>query len=82
MRPRRPPASPRALDAPDAVTGLRRLGHELGAPRALRDLGMPEHGIAEAAEAVLAVAPGGNPAPVTPEVVSGLLRRAWEGAGP
>lgn len=72
----------RALGAPDAVSGLRTLRAGLDAPRALRDLGMPEHGIAAAVAAILAVAPVDNPAPVTPEVVNGLLRRAWAGAEP
>lgn len=71
-----------ALDASDAVTGLRALRASLDAPRALRDLGMPEAGIAQAVDAVLDAAPADNPAPLTPEVVDGLLRGAWEGAEP
>lgn len=70
-----------ALDAPDAVTGLRRLRETLNAPRALRDHGFAESAIGEAAEAVLASVPPGNPAPVTGESIERLLRAAWEGAG-
>jgi maleylacetate reductase len=72
----------RALDAADPVSGLWALGAELGAPRALRDHGMPEAGIEPAVEAVVAAAPPDNPAPVTAEALSRLVRRAWEGAAP
>lgn len=70
------------LGRPDAVSGLRALGEELGAPRALRALGMPADGIDAATEAVMAAAPPDNPAPVTVEAVRRLLQRAWEGAAP
>jgi maleylacetate reductase len=70
------------LASPDAVSGLCALAEELGAPRALRDVGMPAHGIDAATEAVVAAAPPDNPAPVTVDAVRGLLQRAWEGAAP
>jgi alcohol dehydrogenase class IV len=57
------------------------LARRLGAPTALRDLGMPEAGIAEAAS--LAVAnPYANPRPVARDAIEALLRRAWAGAPP
>ncbi len=71
-----------ALDAPDAIEGLRRLYVLVDAPRTLRSLGMPEEGIRSAAEAVLAVVPAKNPAPVTLESLTGLLRAAWDGTDP
>lgn len=69
-----------ALDAGSATGGLARLRAQLDAPRALRDYGMPESGIVPAAEAVLAAVPPGNPAPVTLDNITGLLRAVWEGA--
>ncbi len=71
-----------AFDADDAVSGLQRLRAELDAPRALRDLGMPEDGIPAAADAVLAAVPPGNPRPVTVVSITELLHAAWEGADP
>jgi maleylacetate reductase len=71
-----------ALDSETAREGLRSLQQELDAPTALRDYGMPEDGIAPAAEAVLAQMPAGNPAPLTSDDLVSLLRAAWEGALP
>ncbi|MEV7981281.1 maleylacetate reductase [Streptomyces sp. NPDC086519] len=71
-----------SLDAPTATEGLARLYDELKAPRSLRELGMPADGIIEAAQAVLAAAPAGNPRPVTLDAITGLVRLAWEGAEP
>jgi maleylacetate reductase len=71
-----------AFDAEDAVSGLVDLYASLGAPRALKDLGMPEDGIGRAVDAVLAAVPAGNPAAVTVEDLTALLRAAWEGEDP
>ena len=71
-----------ALGETDAVDGLLRLHDDLAAPRTLRSLGMPESGLAEAVDLVVAAAPDDNPAPVTPTSVRGLLERAWSGAPP
>ena len=71
-----------AFDASDAVEGLQQLREELDAPQALRDFGMPEDGIAPAADAVLAAVPAGNPRPVTRENIVELLHAAWEGTDP
>jgi maleylacetate reductase len=68
-----------ALDAATAGEGLAALRAALDAPVALRDYGMPEHGIAGAVDAVLAAAPPGNPVPVTTANLTALLRAAWEG---
>ncbi|MFD7198826.1 maleylacetate reductase [Streptomyces sp. NPDC059893] len=71
-----------AFDAPTATVGLALLYDELNAPRTLRELGMPEDGIAAAAEAIVAAAPPDNPRAVTLQAIIGLLRAAWEGAQP
>jgi maleylacetate reductase len=68
-----------AFGSPTADEGLRALRQHLDAPFALRDLGMPENGIAPVAESVLAQAPPGNPAPLDPDKLTSLLRAAWEG---
>ncbi len=51
------------------------------APRALRDLGMPEDGIARAADAALAN-PYWNPRPLERAGIEALIRRAWTGDAP
>jgi alcohol dehydrogenase class IV len=71
-----------AFEAGDGLAGLVGLYTALGAPRALRDLGMPEDGIPQAAEAVLAAVPAGNPAPVTLDGLTALLTAAWKGDDP
>ncbi|WP_217553729.1 maleylacetate reductase [Streptomyces sp. GbtcB6] len=67
-----------AFDSPSAVEGLDTLRDRLGAPRSLRDLGMPRDGVAAVAEAVVAAAPAGNPRPVTLDAITDLVRNAWE----
>ncbi len=67
-----------ALGVDDAAIGLQALARAAGAPRSLRDLGMPEHGIESATE-VAASNPYANPAPVTPEGIRKLLAQAWAG---
>ncbi|MGW2958926.1 maleylacetate reductase [Streptomyces sp. NPDC001220] len=67
-----------AFGSPTAVEGLVGLSDRLGAPRSLRDLGMPRDGVAAVAEAVVAAAPAGNPRPVTLDAVTDLVRNAWE----
>lgn len=68
----------RSLGADDAVGGMRSLARRLGAPAALRDLGMPEDGIAKAAELVVS-APYWNPRPVDRASIQALITRAWAG---
>ncbi|MER5516822.1 maleylacetate reductase [Streptomyces sp. NPDC002763] len=67
-----------AFGSPSAVEGLVGLRDRLGAPRSLRDLGMPRDGVAAVAEAVVAAAPAGNPRPVTLDAITDLVRNAWE----
>jgi len=82
------PAAPEARDRLSRVLGgvdpagaLAELAARVGAPRALRDLGMPESGIATAAD--LAVRnPYANPRPVDRDLIEAMLRRAWAGDWP
>jgi maleylacetate reductase len=71
-----------AFGSPTAVAGLTALRETLHAPRALRDYGMPEDGIARAVAPVLAAVPADNPTAVTEENLTALLRAAWEGSDP
>lgn len=71
----------RALQAADPARALYDLAGRLGAPRALRDLGMPEAGIDRAAD--LAVQnPYWNPRPIERDAVRALIARAWAGQSP
>ena len=81
--------------APDAVTRMRRalgtdgdpaealqnLARRLGAPTALRDIGMPEDGVDRGLELAFQ-SPYWNPRPLKVEAVRGLLERAWAGDTP
>jgi alcohol dehydrogenase class IV len=69
-----------AFGASSAIEGLADLRAAVDAPRALRDVGMPEDGIAQAVAPILAAVPPDNPTPVTEENLTALLRAAWEGA--
>lgn len=71
----------RALGADNAAQGLHHLALQLGAPTALRDLGMPEAGIDKAADIALSN-PYWNPAPLEREDIRGLIGRAWRGDAP
>jgi maleylacetate reductase len=71
-----------AFGSPTAIDGLQALRAELAAPRALRDYGLAESSIAEAAEAILPSVPPSNPRLVTAEDLTTLLRAAWSGADP
>ena len=71
----------RALNAADAAQGLYDLARRVGAPSALKDIGMPEDGIDRAAD--LAVSnPYWNPRPVERQAVRDLIARAWAGEPP
>lgn len=69
----------RALASDTATGGLESLRRTLNAPRALRDYGMPEEGIAQAVGPLMAAIPSSNPTPVTSENLTALLRAAWAG---
>jgi alcohol dehydrogenase class IV len=70
-----------ALPGADAASALFDFAGRLGAPRALRDLGMPESGIEQAAELIVRDAYW-NPRPVDRTAVRGFLTRAWAGETP
>ncbi|HEY3873226.1 MAG TPA: maleylacetate reductase [Actinocrinis sp.] len=72
----------RAFGSSTARDGLAGLRARLEAPRALRDCGMPEDGIAKAIAPILAAIPAGNPTPVTEENLAALLHAAWAGDSP
>ena len=70
-----------ALGAPDAARGLHDLARKLAAPASLREIGMPESGIDQAAD--LAVKnPYWNPRPIEREAIRELIARAWRGDAP
>ena len=71
----------RALDAARAPAGVYDLAKKLGAPTALRDIGMPESGLDRAAELATTNAYW-NPRPLEPRAIRELLQRAWEGRRP
>ncbi|MFS8935268.1 maleylacetate reductase [Cupriavidus taiwanensis] len=71
----------RALGTATAPAGLRELGAALGVPRSLREIGMPAHGLDQAADLVVA-APYPNPRPLERAAVRDLLQRAYDGAAP
>jgi maleylacetate reductase len=71
----------RALSGPDAATALRGFEDRLGAPRALRDLGMPESGI-DLAAGLIAGQAYWNPRPVDAAAARRILARAWAGEPP
>lgn len=70
-----------ALGTPDAVHGLYDLAMGLGAPSALKDLGMPESGLDEAAE-LSTREPYWNPRQFDKEAIRALVGRAWAGLPP
>jgi maleylacetate reductase len=62
-----------------ASAGLAALRQALDAPRALRDLGMPEDGIARALGPITDAIPANNPTSITDENLTALLHAAWTG---
>lgn len=69
----------RALDEPDAVAGLRALAGDLGVPRGLRELGLDEDLLDEAARRTTPAVPADNPVPAGEAALRELLRKAWYG---
>lgn len=69
----------RALDAEDAAQGLRELTERIGAPTALRDIGMRESDLDEAVGLVLEAVPRENPRPVDEAGIRALLEDAYSG---
>jgi maleylacetate reductase len=68
-----------ALGGDDALRALLDLDDELEAPSSLRELGLPEDALAEAAALVADAAPVDNPRPVDRGSAEELLRGAWAG---
>jgi maleylacetate reductase len=71
----------RALAVDDAPKGIFELSKKVGAPRSLKDLGMPENGIDEAADLALSN-PYWNPRPLERQGIRNLIARAWAGEEP
>jgi maleylacetate reductase len=71
----------RILGATCAAEGLFDLAQRLNAPAALKDIGMPQSGIARAAELATA-SPYPNPRPVDREDIRALLEDAFHGRRP
>jgi maleylacetate reductase len=69
-----------ALGVRDAPRGLFDLAGRLGAPRSLRELGMPESGIDRAADLAVQT-PYWNPRPIERGAIRDLIARAWKGEG-
>ena len=61
------------------MAALRALADELGIPRGLRVLGLPESAIEEAAALTVPAVPEDNPVPVGGGALARLVRAAWSG---
>ncbi len=70
-----------ALGVPDAAGGLYDLAWQLGAPLALKDIGMPATGLDRAADLAV-IDPYWNPRPIERAGIRQLLQNAWEGIRP
>jgi alcohol dehydrogenase class IV len=71
----------RALAAERPADALYDLAQSLGAPAALKDIGMPEDGVGQAIATLLADPPW-NPRPLEPAPLADMLHRAWAGRRP
>ncbi|WP_375779783.1 maleylacetate reductase [Bradyrhizobium sp. ma5] len=71
----------RALHSANAPQGLFDLARQLALPRRLSDIGMPEDGIARAAEMAVRN-PYANPRPVERAAIQDLIAAAWRGDAP
>lgn len=71
----------RSVLGSDPAQALYDLTARLGARRALQDIGMPEAGIADAAQRALAN-PYWNPRPLEAAPIHALIQRAWTGVPP
>ena len=68
------------VEGGDGVGALVHLGRVLGVPRTLREIGLPEDRLDEAAALVDAQLAPGNPRPVAAGDVRALLQAAWDGS--
>jgi maleylacetate reductase len=71
----------RALGAESAAAGVFDLAHRLGAPAALKDIGMPADGLDRAADLAVQT-PYSNPRPLERAAIRELLQRAFDGERP
>jgi maleylacetate reductase len=71
-----------ALGAEEAAAGLHGLAKSIGAPTALKDIGMKEEDLDEAATLVLEEAPRDNPRPIDEAGIRQLLEDAYTGRRP
>jgi maleylacetate reductase len=71
----------RALNGQDPALALFRLARSLGAPSALRDLGMPLDALDQAADLAVQNAYA-NPRPIERSEIRAMLARAWAGDSP
>jgi alcohol dehydrogenase class IV len=71
----------KVLGVQDAARGLFDLAGRLHAPRSLKSLGMPNEGIARAAEMAVQN-PYWNPRPIERDAIRDLIARAWAGEAP
>lgn len=71
----------RALRTDDAPQGLFKLARQLGLPQALAQIGMPQDGIARAAE-IAVRNPYPNPRPLDHDAIADLIAKAWRGDAP
>lgn len=69
----------RALRCESAARGVFDLGHELGIPSGLREIGMQESDLDQACEIALSN-PYWNPRPIEREAIKSLLQNAWSGS--
>ena len=71
----------RALKSEEPAEALFDLARNVGAPRGLKDLGMPESGVSIAVKDALE-SPYWNPRPLNAEGLTAMLKRAWAGERP
>ena len=68
-----------ALGSEDPAAALQALAARLGLPRGLREIGLHEEQLAEAAQLIEPVVPADNPVSVGAAALRALLRHAWAG---
>jgi alcohol dehydrogenase class IV len=72
----------RAIESPNAAQGLYDLEQSLGAPLALKDIGMPGGGELDRAADLACASPYWNPRPIERAAIRRLLDDAWSGRRP
>jgi alcohol dehydrogenase class IV len=69
------------LGAPDSAAGLFDFARRLGIPASLREIGMPQLGLDQAADLAMAN-PYWNPRPLDRPAIRELIANAWAGRRP